>query len=251
MNDNYTKIREAIRTHIVYLETKFTQEVIAKLLSTQTNILFYAKDINLLKNLKNSRWKGKAKKEKLDFCLSGLKQIWDIQNQGIKDEATVSPENTAKIQTLIETALQAEIGLYKSVPKVENSLEALENLMCKNGNAYQNLYKIIQRVLSRTWTMKDLHNPSYCELLDFTIERKKGNRVFVKTMEHWFLKWFSATTGELAYIYENTNEQLYIVEYREDKWIIISNIYSSPNSTAPPVGEFTNHYLIPVENKKD
>lgn len=243
--DYYKEIRKEIRTLIVYLETKFTQVKIAALLSKETAVCFYAKDINLLKVLDNNRWSGKAKVDKLETCLKGLKAIWkqyeDLENSSA--ERRISTSEKHKLHQLIKNALAAEFLVYKNVPKVDEPLNALQNYFCVDSKAYESIIKTCQRVKSRMWSIQQPLNPSYCDLLDFKIVKVRDNRVFIQTTEYWFLKWFSFKLNKYNYIYENTNDQLYIVEKINDDWKIVSNIYSSPNTTAPPTGQYINHYI--------
>ncbi len=246
---DYQQIREEIRTLIVHLEAKHTQEMIAQLLTEQTGINFYAKDINLLKVFNNKRWKGPAKKEKLNKCLQGLKLVWHSL-KGSSENIIVAPGDQQKIFLLIDRAVKLELELYKSVPMVENALNELKAFMYEDGQAYKHILNTIGRVTARQWTMQDDFNPSYCELLDIVIKRRSGNRVFVETYEHWFLKWYSFIEKDYNYIYKNTNEQLYVVEKRQGSWKIVSNIYSAPDITAPPVGKIKNHYQENLESDK-
>ncbi len=230
MEHTYEEIRTKIRSLIENLEMqKYSQAEIAKEISQITDVNFYAKDINLLKNLSNNRWERTSKIEKLKTCYIGLRKLYkNIPSSNNYAQAT--PKEIKSLTNFLQKAQEAEFAVYKSIPNHSEALKTLEKYFHTDGSAYKNLVKVVNRVIARNWSLNDYENPSYFEIIDVRITRKKDKLYFLESEEFWFLKWYLEAEGIYARTYETYNKQLYVLEERDGIIKILKNIYSSPKN---------------------
>lgn len=227
--ENYEEIREEIRTAILFLEQRFTQAEIGK---TMSNILGYsvtAKDINFLKNTRNNRWKGPAKREKLHQVLSAIRKY----TQKVRENCQ-SYQKITQIESIIENGVRAEFDLY-SMSNFENpDLTTLDQWYHKDGSALKAIEERIRRLKKRNWIMSNEGNPSYYDLIEISILAIESKIINVKTKENWYLKWFGTESGQYEYLYNHCNYQEYTLIKQNSIWKISSNLYFSHQKRQPP-----------------
>ncbi len=226
----YAEIRTKIRHSILALEKNLTQAEIGHLVSEHADVNFSAKDVNLLKYTQNNRWKGNSKQEKLLSFHKSITHLERIQN----DNRTYTTSTESTIEQTIIGGLQAEFQAYQAIPTTENAFQNLARYFCKDGGAFLKIRQTIQRLTARKWIINNQYNPSMHELISIDEMEIVKNKAFLKTKEHWYLKWFDTRINDYAYLYYVTNIQQYTLIQESGTWKIKSNIYISDNRKSPP-----------------
>jgi len=124
---------------------------------------------------------------------------------------------------LILNANAAEFEAYKNLPKA--NIAKLLPYYVKDGPAYNKIYKLVHKQISRDVSLKDDKNPSYHEVLEVEVLKKEPEVVRIKTEECWYLKWHSKDENINVNYYNNNNTQLYLLNKTDAGWKINVNHY--------------------------
>ena len=55
----------------------------------------------------------------------------------------------------------------------------------------------------------------------------------VRTQEYWYLRWWSPREHDYVHVYQETNYQGYGLVLIDGRWLVETNEYPQPRSTAP------------------
>lgn len=135
-------------------------------------------------------------------------------------------DNHKEIQTFIRSAIDAEFQAYKSLPTL--GYDGLKELFNENGSAYQRIKNLLLQHHDRGWIISNPENPSAVLLLDIAVEQASPMEYKVLTTEYWYLRWYSITEKKYRLIYNETNDQVYIIKKIDDALKIEANIYPKP-----------------------
>lgn len=146
--------------------------------------------------------------------------------------AWVTPNPGQLISDLYDTIRKAneeEFKAYRATPHI--NLTALESFFEKDASAYANIKQVIERSRDKHRVISNPGNPSTHEILSINLVELNGDQALVKTREYWYLRWFDTQQKEyIDYVYKETNEQYYLMIWREGKWRIKSNAYPPESS---------------------
>lgn len=225
---HYNDIRNEIRAAIQFLEQRFTQAEIGEGMTKRIGCTISARDINFLKNLRNNRWKGPSKKEKL---LQFYNEIKAFENQVRIDSN--ADHLTNYINAIIQNCVQAEFRLYQQLPDA-SGIKTLLNWFEPEGIGFKQIEERIKRLISREWVINNKGNPSNFGLIECKILTVKNDIIRVETRENWYLKWFGIQSGEYEYLYNHCNNQEYTLIPINGDWKIRSIVYDSHQKRQPP-----------------
>jgi hypothetical protein len=133
----------------------------------------------------------------------------------------------------VAEAIDIEFDCYKKVPikdwdKQTSKLKAVFN---EKGEAYRKILATLERRTSKGHTLQNHHNPSTKRLIQVTLPPLKAmikdmDQAIVRTEEYFYLKWFNEKLGRYAKdTYEEENIQTYQLEWQDDKWMVVKNVY--------------------------
>lgn len=142
----------------------------------------------------------------------------------------ICPSDSQILET-IRNACQAEFIAYKQVPHLAPL--KLQQYFSKDGPAYLTILGNLRRAISAEKVICDAENPSYFRIIEQRIVRQDANSAVAETKEIWFLRWVNTQTGHLSTIYNNLNEQLYLLKRHEKKWLIECNYYQTIPKSKP------------------
>lgn len=242
--NNYNDIRNEILNAIQFLEQRYTQAEIGEGMTKRIGSTISARDINFLKNLRNKRWKGPAKSEKLNLFYTEIKAF----EKKVKLD-TNADEQTIKIKSIIRSCLQAEFKLYQQLPDF-TTINTLQNWFDKDGIGFKQIQERVQRLTKRKWVINNEGNPSNYGLIEIRIMSVKKDIIKVNTREDWYLKWFGIESGHYEYLYNHCNNQTYTLISLDGEWKIRSIVYDSHQKRQPPPMEALL-LTINVKNKEE
>ena len=137
-------------------------------------------------------------------------------------------EDEAKIKDIIQKAIQAEFDAYRSLPTIHT--DELKKYFLVKGSAYKRIEAVLQRRFADECILNNPNNSSTSELVEFRLSKIEEAEIHVQTKEYWYLRWYNKDSLELEYIYNELNEQFYILIKTDDTWKIKMNYYESPNT---------------------
>ena len=100
------------------------------------------------------------------------------------------------------------------------------------GSAYQRIVHVLSRHRERGWIISNPDNPSTALLLELEVHQFARSKYEVRTKEYWYLRWFSVEENRYRTIYNETNDQMYLVEDVTGVLRVNANIYPC---TKPPL----------------
>jgi hypothetical protein len=132
-----------------------------------------------------------------------------------------------KIKFVVTHAMRAEFAAYKSLPKVDTT--ELLRYFTQSGNAYSKIKFLLARHSQSRRNLNDKQNPSSFKLYDYLLVEFDDSQDFatVKTMEHWYLRWYNDSTQTTSFIYNEMNNQFYYLRKQDETWKIDDNFYLS------------------------
>jgi len=138
-------------------------------------------------------------------------------------EYSFAIENDLNIdfKQLIINANIAEFEVYKNMPQI--NFDGLLPYYINNAPAYNQIYKVVNKLAAKGITLKDDKNPSYQEILEVEVLKRAATAVRIKTKECWYLKWHSK--NENIDYYNESNTQLYLLDKTNEGWKIRINHY--------------------------
>lgn len=84
--------------------------------------------------------------------------------------------------------------------------------------------------------MNNEGNKSFRKLHQSKIRNIDETSAIVETKEEWKVDWFGIAENKYISIYEETNDQNYIISKENGNWKILSNDYTSSGKYLPPIG---------------
>lgn len=131
---------------------------------------------------------------------------------------------------LIEEAARAEFAAYAAVPEVR--LASLEGVFVPDGPAYRRIRNVVEQSALKGWTLRHPeYNPSTMRVLSVRVGGVTDAEATVFTEEYWYLRWWSMPESRYAHIYNETNQQRYVLTRAGGRWLIDANIYPPPRAT--------------------
>ena len=176
LDEQNEHIGEITKTFFNFMKSKnkwktFSKNEIIKLLIGG----FITKDTNNIINLKNNK-KDLFSSEEMPQIIRGI--FFHIGNYKLNNYGSKSCMNF--LLKLLDTEINPEAELYINIYKNQNienfSLMNLPELATKNGNNFNNCYKLIQIYISQKYNNNDELNKYLYEI---------GNENFVKSYKNW------------------------------------------------------------------
>jgi len=131
-----------------------------------------------------------------------------------------------EVQALIRSAIQAEFQAYKSLPLIEYN--NLKKYFSDESKAYKRIKNILIRHSDKGWIISNPNNPSEVKLLDILVNQTSSKEYRVDTTEYWYLRWYSTLENKYRLIYNEKNNQRYVVKKDGNAFTIEANIYPKP-----------------------
>ncbi len=132
--------------------------------------------------------------------------------------------------TVIKDAINAEFTAYQKLPETLD-LSLLSPYFIENQSAYNRIKDVLIRVQQHSWTISNPNNPSTYELLSCSIENVSANEAILHTKEYFHIRWYNAKDCSLQYIYNEINEQVYVLNLHNGHWKVRTNYYPSPDNS--------------------
>lgn len=136
----------------------------------------------------------------------------------------------SEIDVILDTvkrAIGAEFRAYKDLPEI--NINILDEYFLKEGSAFKRIYHLLKKHRIRRWVISNEDNPSTYEMLSISLQSISGNEARVRTREYFYLRWYSSLFNKYKVIYNETNEQTYILKRKEsENWKVDVNIYPKP-----------------------
>ncbi len=137
----------------------------------------------------------------------------------------VKAEENADIIDCVSQALTAEFAAYKRLPNVEN--DELLKYFVQDGPAYKRIFHILNLHVQKKWVINNALNPSHYELLESKVIRYGEQEAEVHTREYWYLRWYAMELNDYPFIYDELNNQFYLLEKHNGVWKVKINHYKS------------------------
>ena len=139
----------------------------------------------------------------------------------------ISPPPGQFIEELYSTvrrANAAEFAAYRAVPDAD--LSGLAEYFDAEGSAHAKIEQAVTASRAKKRIIHNPGNPSTHQLLSISLSEINGNEALVKTREYWYMHWFDTQKNDyLDYVYKETNEQFYLLVWRDGRWLVRSNAY--------------------------
>ncbi len=153
---------------------------------------------------------------------------WIQFQQGASSLFSSDVTDEKTFREFINGAMQAEFKTYQLLPKID--LSALNPYFLKNSAALQRIHGVLQRQKQEGSIITLFNNPSTCELVEFKIIQEEATQICIETKEYWYLRWEDQLTHQLKHIYNELNQQVYLIMKTEEGWRIKMNYYESPKN---------------------
>jgi len=140
-------------------------------------------------------------------------------------------ERRAILERVVTDAIDAEWAVYKKLPELD--LQPLEGAFDPEGPAYKRIQNVAVAHHKRQWTISNPLNPSTRRLIDIKVHRASTTSAEVRTVEYWYLRWWSEEKQDYTYIYNETNRQRYFLVWQDGQWLVKENIYPTPRASTP------------------
>jgi len=128
-----------------------------------------------------------------------------------------------KVKQIIHLANEAEFKAYLTLPAVQ--LKPLSKYFCTESPAYKKIKNILINLSDKNWTLRNHTATSYYEILNIEIIKDSATEIHLTANECWYLKWYDNYSGEVVHLYNEHNDQLYIVALIDGNWKIKTNHY--------------------------
>jgi len=148
--------------------------------------------------------------------LSLLAGFWLYQKKSF------SETEIEEFNALIRNANDAELGIYRQLPKIDTS--KLDDYFIKNGMAKGLITSTVKRMYKNNLSL--VIAPSSYRILNVECKSKTDTSVMVETHEYWYLRWANRFTNADTLLYDVENVQLYQLLRENNKWKIDLNKYA-------------------------
>lgn len=139
--------------------------------------------------------------------------------------------NREHIEMVVAACIDAEFEAYQALPAIDEA--KLLRWLTVDGPAYKDLIHILKRVLQRSWTITNPHNPSTKRLISIDVKNIQIDKATAKTKEYWYLKWWGNNEGTYRYPYRETCSHTYFLVKQNDTWLVEENVQPPPLSSTP------------------
>jgi hypothetical protein len=141
-------------------------------------------------------------------------------------------ETRQYLERIVAECIDAEFRAYQTLPEIRQ--EGLANWFIPGGPAYLEIVNLLVRHQRKGWVIANPLNPSTKRLMSVQVVRQKNpDEQLVKTSEYWYLKWYDSSSDSYAYVYRETNRQMYVLRPHEGTWKVYQNIRPSPRTSIP------------------
>lgn len=161
------------------------------------------------------------------LCLFLGFQNWEAFLVCHKDSISIDLSEET-IKEIITQGCQAEFEAYYAIPEIKT--KALDEYFVPEGPAWKKITSLVHRTISKKWILNFTDNPSHYKIISLEVTSIKGDQIEVKSKENWYLKWMNAETNISPFVYNELNEQYYLLSQHNGQWKIDINYYQSPNA---------------------
>lgn len=132
---------------------------------------------------------------------------------------------------IVKKGIAAEMNAYRQLPTIY--VEELELYFSKGGPAMAKIYEILCAHEKKRWVITTPNNPSNNTIYSIQLEQINNNKAIVATEEHFYLRWHDASKEHLPleHVYNEHNQQKYLLEKQDGIWKIVDNSYPPPKNT--------------------
>ncbi len=164
-------------------------------------------------------------------CLAGYALLVRDMAGSEEVRVVIGRELTEYLERVVARGMEAELQAYLALPEID--LAGLDPWFVRDGPAMRRIASVVKGCAGRGWTLQSPMNPSTCQLLSVQVKKVRGNDAEVATREYWYLRWWDRRRKKYAYVYQETNRQVYILKKINGQWRIFQNIRPQPRSSQP------------------
>lgn len=135
---------------------------------------------------------------------------------------TAAATNEKLYENIIREAAQLEFSLYKAVPNIQDTA-LLKKHFTQNGSAKQSILGSLNRAIRNNRKLRI--PPSAFDILEVNFVSKSKDKVTLKTEERWHVLWYDTENDKDERLYDEVNQQTYILVKEDDVWKIQTNVY--------------------------
>lgn len=194
----------------------------------QRYYLSFGKPINFVFHLINDRKAGIKDYDEADYPSSNNYKLRVSYN---KNRPDIIQEKKLLIEKTIAESMDAEFDAYKALPSLD--FTKLAEVFDTSGSAYKEIVNRVKKHKKRGWIIQGETNPSTKRLIDIRISSLSESRAEVRTTEYWLLMWWSVVEDKYAHTYKEINRQRYFLIWKNDRWLVLENIYDKPKTSTP------------------
>lgn len=140
-------------------------------------------------------------------------------------------ETRALLERVVADAVDAEWGVYARLPEL--NLGPLEGIFHPEGGASRRIRNLAIAHHRKGLTISNENNPSTRRLVEVKVEKLSRDAAQVRTVEYWYLRWWSPGKNAYVNIYNETNRQRYFLSRRGGRWEVTDNVYPPPRTSTP------------------
>ncbi len=182
-----------------------------------------------------------------DFMSTNQKQITDQRRintlnklcifVGYADWATFKQhqlenelENEKEIVlAVVRNAIDAEINAYRKLPEI--FLQDIDAYFQIDGSARARILNLLTSHQNKGWVINNPLNPSTYEIFSIKIKEINNDSAVLISGEYIYLRWFDTNIEKYTFIYNEKNEQAYLLTKQNNSWKVKSNFYPSPTNS--------------------
>ncbi len=127
------------------------------------------------------------------------------------------------ILEVVEKAVAAEYRSYQRLPELDS--KSLEKYFSTDGPAFKRIFHILQLHISKGWIVSNKWNPSTYQIIESKVTKLDKNIAEVNSKEYWYLRWFDPKINDYPTIYDQLNQQYYLLEKKAGLWKVKINHY--------------------------
>ncbi len=128
-----------------------------------------------------------------------------------------------EVFNIVHKACEAEFKTYQNLPNYD--ISELKEYYQEDGPALKKIIAILKKLVDQQDALLGPDNPSTYVIYDVQFLRFHNDEIILKTHEYWYLRWYNTVTKKVAAVYNEDNEQKYILRLVNDKWKIRVNSY--------------------------
>ncbi|MDO9400079.1 MAG: hypothetical protein Q7T46_01215 [Polaromonas sp.] len=147
------------------------------------------------------------------------------------DSLQSATTNREHIEMVIAACIDTEFEAYRTLPKIDDT--KISPWFVSQGPAHRDLLHALERVAQRALVLTNPRNPSTRRLLSINIKEIVGDTAEVRTVEYWYLRWWSLIESKYHYTYRETTRHTYILKQHAGNWLVEEIIRPQPLQNTP------------------